>query len=111
MSNEFTDVVPEACTLPTAQRPLRVAEFRDLFAAHLRAATRTSPTTLRLELDGDPATAATTRDLTDRETTCCSFFTFTTTASAGALAVDVAVPAVHAEVLTGLHRLATGAAT
>ena len=25
-------VAPEACTLPTAQQPLRVAEFDDLFA-------------------------------------------------------------------------------
>ncbi|WP_245718914.1 hypothetical protein [Micromonospora rhizosphaerae] len=38
------DWVPEACTLPTAERPLRVAEFDELFATALRGQTRLSPT-------------------------------------------------------------------
>jgi hypothetical protein len=32
--------VPEACTLPTVEQPLRVAEFDDLFATALRGIAR-----------------------------------------------------------------------
>ena len=39
--------VPAACTLPTAEQPLRVAEFTDLFAALLSGVERTSPTSDR----------------------------------------------------------------
>ena len=31
------DWAPDACTLPTAERPLRVAEFDDLFTFVVRA--------------------------------------------------------------------------
>jgi hypothetical protein len=99
--------VPQACTLPTAEQPLRVAEFAQLFAAAARTIVRASPTSLHLVLDGD-ATAA--RELAARETECCSFFTFTfhpasDEASAG-LELTVAVPATHVGVLDGLQRLA-----
>ncbi len=30
----------DACTLPTVERPLRMSEFDDLFATHLRAVER-----------------------------------------------------------------------
>jgi len=32
--------VPDACTLPTAERPLRLAELDDLFATAVRAVHR-----------------------------------------------------------------------
>jgi hypothetical protein len=89
-----------ACTLPTAQRPLRLAEFDDLFATALRGQQRLSPTALRWRL---PSSAeATVRDLTARETACCSFFTFTVTAEGEAVGVDVEVPAAHVDVLDAL---------
>jgi len=34
---------PEACTLPTAERPFRVTEFDDLFSTSLRGAVRVDP--------------------------------------------------------------------
>jgi hypothetical protein len=40
-----------------------------------------------------------------RETACCSFFTFTLTATGGALELAVAVPDSHVEVLDGLAAL------
>src|SRR5918997_4401863 len=43
--------VPESCTLPLAQRPLRLAEFDALFASGLTAQRRMSPTVLRWTLD------------------------------------------------------------
>ncbi|RSM64897.1 hypothetical protein DMB66_18460 [Actinoplanes sp. ATCC 53533] len=65
-------VVPDAGTLPTAKQQLRLA--------------------------GPVGLAATARDLTARETECCSFFTFTVTAAGPAddvetVVLDVAVPA------------------
>ena len=93
---------PQACTLPTAERPVRVAEFDELFATGLRGQQRLARTRLRWRLD--VAAEAAARDLTSRESECCSFFTF---APAGdALQLDVEVPAVHAGVLDALARWA-----
>jgi hypothetical protein len=95
---------PEACTLPTAERPLRQAEFDELFATALLGQERPAPTRLRWRLA--PAAAGPARDLTDRESRCCSFFTFTLTPVAQALEIDVAVPAEHVDVLDALERRA-----
>jgi hypothetical protein len=69
--------VPDACTLPTADRPTRLTEFDDLFATAVRSADRTDPGRLRLELLASPEVAARAANLAVRETGCCSFFTFT----------------------------------
>ncbi|PZF81287.1 hypothetical protein [Jiangella anatolica] len=95
--------VPSSCTLPTAERPLRLAEFADLFARSARRPRRVSPTRLELALDDDAAVLATARDLAQRESACCAFFTFTFGAG-GALTVEV--PAAQSPVLDGLERLA-----
>jgi hypothetical protein len=92
------------CTLPTAELPLRLAEFDDLFATALRGQQRLSVTALHWDLD--PMAEATARDLTSRESSCCSFFTFTFRPGGGVLHVDVEVPAAHAEVLDALARRA-----
>lgn len=101
--------VPEACTLPTAQRPLRLAEFDDLFTTAVRGRQRLSPTRLRLRLDA--AAEARARDLTERETQCCSFFTFTFTADDGAVRLDIEVPAAHVDVLDALSERAAAGTT
>lgn len=49
--------VPQACTLPTAERPLRVAEFDELFASSLRGLDRWAPTGLRIDLEPTPEVA------------------------------------------------------
>ncbi|TDD68384.1 hypothetical protein E1262_16340 [Jiangella aurantiaca] len=94
--------LPDSCTLPSADRPLRLAEFADLFARSARQPDRMSPTRLRLTLDDDPAVLATARDLAARESACCAFFTFTF-GDRGALTVEV--PPAQAAVLDGLERL------
>ena len=66
-----SDWAPEACTLPTAERPLRVAEFDELFTALLRF-DRPQPTLLELVLPREAE--ATGRDHANRESQCCSFF-------------------------------------
>ncbi|WP_447001951.1 hypothetical protein ACRAKI_19600 [Saccharothrix isguenensis] len=103
--------VPQACTLPTAQQPLRVAEFDTLFTTALGAVHRAEPTRLRLTLDGAPEVEVAARELADRETRCCSFFvfTFSRTGDGGALYVDVEVPKAHFDVLDGLAERAQAA--
>lgn len=100
--------VSAACTLPTAEQPLRVAEFEELFATLLTGVERTSPTTVVLDLRAGAAEEAQVRDLAARETECCSFFRFTLThTGADRLRLDVAVPEAHADVLDGLTELVT----
>jgi hypothetical protein len=96
-----TSWVPEACTLPTVEQPLRAAEFDELFATALRGIARTAPTTVELQLDASAEAPA--RALAERESACCSFFTFTfSTDRAGQLLMEVTVPAAHVAVLEGL---------
>jgi hypothetical protein len=92
------DLIPDSCTLPTAERPFRVAEFDRLFADHLRRADRVDPQTLDLTLD--PDCRATVEDLTARETECCSFFTFTLSGTTE-LHLRVTVPPTQTAVLDG----------
>jgi hypothetical protein len=74
-------VAVEACTLPTAEQPLRVAEFDDLFTHALRVVECPHATAeqARLVLRGDEALAGRVQQLADAETACCSFFTFALT--------------------------------
>ncbi|GAA2591119.1 hypothetical protein GCM10010435_82310 [Winogradskya consettensis] len=92
--------VPQACILPTAERPLRLAEFDDLVTAALRGQRRLTATTLRWELD--PAAEATARDLAGRESNCCSFFSFTFSSGNGLLGLVIEVPAAHVAILDAL---------
>jgi hypothetical protein len=93
--------VPEACTLPSRERPLRVAEFDALFATALHAWERPAAELLRLSLE--PGCEAELRDLTVRETACCSFFTFTVRREGkDLLTLDISVPAAQAPVLDAL---------
>ncbi|MGW3812152.1 hypothetical protein [Micromonospora sp. NPDC005113] len=94
--------VPQACTLPTVERPLRLAEFDELFASAVVGVERVDRLRVRLELRPEPTVAGRAADLVTRETGCCSFFTFTLTATGGQLALDVAVPAGHVDVLDAL---------
>jgi hypothetical protein len=101
---------PQACTLPSVERPLRVAEFDALFTGSVREIKRTDQGRVRLELDPTPAVAAQAADLVVRETGCCSFFAFTLTATGGTLTLDIAVDDTHVEVLDALvaHAAAAG---
>jgi hypothetical protein len=114
-SPELAWMPTDACSLPTAERPLRVAEFDELFASSLRDVQRPADDGLRarLLLGGDDGLFARVQRLADRETACCSFFTFTVTAVDAAeaqpaetlIALDVEVPAAQAHVLDALvHR-------
>ncbi|HZM79474.1 MAG TPA: hypothetical protein VFC19_27400 [Candidatus Limnocylindrales bacterium] len=106
----WTDQVPDACTLPTAEQPLRLAEFDALFTAAARDAERFGPQHLRVTLHGGADVADSVRDLAARESQCCSFFTLTVTApQEGMVHLDIEVPAAHIDVLDTLQRRATAA--
>jgi hypothetical protein len=101
---------PSACTLPTVERPMRIAEFDRLFADAVRVVGRPEPTRLTLELEPSDAVAAQTASLVVRETACCSFFTFNLIATGGALRLEVSVPLGHVDVMDALEVQANGAA-
>jgi hypothetical protein len=97
MSEEWA---PDSCTLPSAERPLRVAEFKELFAFVTRAERR-GPTRLDLVLPRDVVTAAT--DLARRESECCAFFTFEFESIGDCVVMHIAVPQMHADVIDALE--------
>jgi hypothetical protein len=90
--------IPSACTLPTAERPFRIAEFDALFAS-ARSVTRTDPQTLEVVVT---LPRSTVEDLTARETSCCSFFSFDITDAADGVRLRIGVPPAHTAVLDGL---------
>lgn len=94
--------VPEACTLPTVEQPLRLAEFDDLFTTAVTGVRRVDSTQVELALRPEPEVAARAADLAARETGCCSFFTFTLTITDGSLMLRVSTPSAHADVLDAL---------
>jgi thioredoxin len=91
----------EACTLPTADRPTRLAEFDELFRS-VREVDRVGPTRLRLVLNESGGVADQARDLTARESECCSFFDFDVSSDGIGVVVDVRVPDSRAVMLDGL---------
>jgi hypothetical protein len=92
--------VPETCSLPTVEQPLRVAEFELLFRGSLRRVERVSPILGRIILNPRAEVAA--RDLAALETSCCSFFTFRFTPADEGLVMELAVPPGRAKVLDAL---------
>ncbi|MET7686324.1 hypothetical protein [Streptomyces sp. NPDC005423] len=101
--------VPQSCTLPTEERPLRVADWDALFSERLASLLRPEPLRLRLGLVGGPGTEERIRDLVARESGCCSFFTFTTTPGEDLVGLDIAVDQAHETVLDALAARAAAA--
>lgn len=64
--------MPDACTLPTAEQPIRTAEFDRFFTNSVREMRRPGPQRLELVLAGDAEPLA--RDPAARESSCWSFF-------------------------------------
>lgn len=95
------DPVPAACTLPTEQVPLRVAEFEDLLAV-VRTARRPEPTRLLLTLQPAPGRAEAVRDLAARESACCSFFRFVVREEDDGVVLEVDVPTAQVGVLDAM---------
>ena len=95
--------IPDACRLPTAERPIRLAEFDALLTDSLRGVDRDSPTHLTLHLHGHEDIEAVTRDLAAREAECCSFFDFTVAGDGRNAVLGIGVPLQHASILDSLQ--------
>jgi hypothetical protein len=95
------DWAPAACTLPTSEQPLRLAEFDALFATALRSVHRDGRTELALTLTAAPGRVDVVRDLIRRETDCCSFFEFRLE-DGDPLRLLVTVPTAYTDVLVAL---------
>ncbi|WP_433063358.1 hypothetical protein [Dactylosporangium sp. CS-033363] len=93
---------PDACTLPTAEQPLRLAEFDALFVNALREVEVFGATRARMVLAGPEGLEDTVRDLAAREAGCCSFFTFTVTPQEDGVALDIEVTPRYGDVLEAL---------
>lgn len=95
----------DACTMPTDQRPLRLAEFDDLFAHAVRSV-EFRGRHVRLGMSGGAGLAERVRDLTEREAACCSFFTFTVEGTDEDLILAISVPPARQDLLNALARRA-----
>lgn len=100
------DFAPDACTLPTAERPVRTAEFEQLFADAVTDVEHRAPGDLRLVLRATEEYAARAARLAARETACCSFFTFTLILGAGTAELGVTTEPGHERVLDALASVA-----
>ncbi|MEO6414034.1 MAG: hypothetical protein ABIO48_15710 [Pedococcus sp.] len=91
-----------------------MAEFDDLFTTHLQHLDWEGPATLILQLTGPDGLADMVRDLAARESSCCSFFDFTTTLAAGTdtpevVELRVSVPTGREDVLAAVAARAAAA--
>lgn len=93
--------VPDACTLPTIEQPLRSAEFDTLFTESVRELTRPDRTRLELTLADDAEPEA--RNLAARESQCCTFFAFDFQIGEAGTIMRIDVPAAHADVLDAIE--------
>ena len=94
-------LVTDACTLPTPERPLRLAEFDRLFGETVRRVARLDGA-VRLHLVGGPGLLGRVHDLVARESQCCSFFSFDVQGTDEELDLVVAAPPERADILAGL---------
>jgi hypothetical protein len=101
--------VPTSCTLPTAQHPMRAAEFEALFATASQTE-RVADRHLRVSFPARAGLAEQVEDLAARESQCCSFFDFCVSAPTpphGLVVLEVRVPPGHVDVLDGLAQLSS----
>ena len=90
-----------ACTMPTSERPLRLAEFDSLFADSVRSVALEGDLAW-MHLTGPEGLRDRVRDLAERETACCSFFSFVIDGESDDVIMQVAVPPEHRDILKAL---------
>ena len=94
--------IPHSCTLPTAERPVRLAEFHTLLDS-ATTSQRHDDTHLTLCFDDADGLEAQARELTARESSCCSFFDFNVAKDAGQVIVGIQVPGQYSSILDSLE--------
>jgi hypothetical protein len=96
----------DACTMPTGERPLRLAEFDELFATSLTRLTA-GRAGVCMHLHGDAGLRDRVLDLTARETACCSFFVFALHGTDAEVDLSISVPRERRNILDALAARAT----
>jgi len=96
------DWLPSSCTMPTAEQPLRRAEFDALFGQDVLSVERKSSREVALALKPESEVAARAARLAAAETECCSFFTFGFTITEGRVDMVVSTDLKHEDVLAAL---------
>ena len=91
----------DACTLPSVERPLRLAEFDALFTEAVRNVERDGDR-VRVQLVGGAGLGERVRDLAERESACCSFFTFIVETTPVGVSLEIAVPPQRRDILDAL---------
>ena len=91
----------DACTLPTVERPLRLAEFDALFTEAVRSV-QSDEGRVRMRLIGGDGLRERVRDLADRESACCTFFTFVVDGTETNVILEITVPPERRDILTAL---------
>lgn len=94
--------LPTACTLPTTEQPMRLADVDDLLTAAVTAVERPSDGRALLAIRAEPAVVAQVAEFCARETACCSFFSFTLTMDDAGCHLLIAVPAAQQAVLDAI---------
>jgi hypothetical protein len=100
--------VADFCTLPTAARPLRVAEFDELFRDQVAVPRWIDLHRVEFTFHGADDRYDQVSDLVERETACCSFFDFSIArrpqeaAEGSVVVLRVGVPESHHDVVDSL---------
>ena len=100
------DAIPIACTLEGQQLPARVEVWR----SRLRQATAPPEATASgwaLHFERRPADLGELASLVNDELECCAFFTFSVTASADSLVLEISAPPKAAYLARELAHLGT----
>lgn len=105
LAEEERDWVLASCTLPTQAVPLRLAEF-DVVFGWVRAVQRPRSSRLLLLLEPAHGRADLVRDLASRESSCCSFFTFSVSEDDDNVVLQMTVPEGQLPVLDAVARRA-----
>jgi len=94
--------IHDVCRLPTSERPIRLAEF-DALLTTATSVERDAATRLTFAFhDADDVHARAT-DLTARESSCCSFFSFDVARAGGEVLVGIQVSDRHVGILDALE--------
>lgn len=96
--------IPDSCTLPSQQRPLRLAEFGALLTQAI-AVERGDQRNLHFFFDDSDGLDARIRDLAHREANCCSFFEFHVAHKKDQVMLGITVPHQHTGILDSLQTL------
>jgi hypothetical protein len=80
---------------------LRLAEFDALFASSARSVLR-DDLEVRIHLTGASGLLESARDLAERETACCSFFTLTLDGADDDFMMSISVPSERRDILDAL---------